>query len=270
MFRRPLRERLSTVEGRRAWARALFATIADRYDLITVVLSFGRDHAWKRRLARMAAPGPEARVLDLATGTGDIAFMLGDTGAKVVGLDVTWRMLELAAAKRQSRSGPTFVSADMMSLPFPARSFDVVTTGYGLRNAPDLGLALDEITRVLAPGGQLLSLDFERPSQPLLRAVYLAYLGLVGGALGWLLHRDPDTYRYIPASIRRYPDAQGIRNLLRERGFDDVERFRVMGGLLAIYRARILPAALLNGWARADNSPSALQPRSGRGSPVHQ
>ncbi|MGE0448329.1 MAG: ubiquinone/menaquinone biosynthesis methyltransferase [Vicinamibacterales bacterium] len=234
-----LRARLASFEGRRTYARALFATIADRYDLITVVLSFGRDLAWKRRLLRLAAARPGSRVLDLATGTGDIAFLLEDAGARVIGLDVTWRMLQLAVAKRPAHAGPSFVSADMMALPFVSSSFEVVTTGYGLRNAPDLGRALDEIARVLKPGGQLVSLDFERPAHPVIRSIYFAYLGLVGGALGWLLHRDPDTYRYIPASIRRYPDAAGLRNVLHERGFDDVTRFRVLGGLLAIHRARL-------------------------------
>ena len=87
----------------------------------------------------------------------------------------------------------------------------MVTTGYGLRNVPDLTTAIDEIHRVLTPGGQLLSLDFNRPSNRVVRAVYLAYLTVVGGALGWMLHRDPDTYRYIPASIRAYPGADGGR-----------------------------------------------------------
>ena len=158
----------------------------------------------------------------------------------------------------------------MVALPFAPASFDLITAGYGLRNAPDLGRALDEVVRVLAPGGQFLSLDFERPSNALVRTVYLAYLTVVGGALGWLLHRDPDTYRYIPASIRRYPDAAGLRAVLRERGFEEITRFPVLGGLLAIHRARVGTGGLQDGRSRADNSPSALQRRSGRQSPVHQ
>ena len=98
----------------------------------------------------------------------------------------------------------------MLALPFPDRSFDLVTTGYGLRNVPDLTVAIDEIRRVLKPGGQALSLDFNRPGNAVVRAAYLAYLTVVGGALGWLLHRDPDTYRYIPASIRNYPGAEAV------------------------------------------------------------
>jgi ubiquinone/menaquinone biosynthesis methyltransferase len=234
-----LRESVATPDGKRRYVRALFATIADRYDLITVILSYGRDRAWKRRLVRMAGVTADVRVLDLATGTGDIAYMFHDAGGRVVGLDVTTRMIELARAKRPSGPRPAFLVGDMAALPFPGRSFDLVTTGYGLRNVPDLEVALDEIARVLAPGGQLLSLDFDRPANPLVRAAYLAYLSLVGGAIGWLLHRDPDTYRYIPASIRQYPGAVAVAGLMRARGFAEAARYRVLGGLMAIHRARV-------------------------------
>ena len=95
-----------------------------------------------------------------------------------------------------------------------------MTTGYGLRNVPDLNRAIDEIARVLRPGGRLLSLDFNRPDNAIVRGAYLSYLTVVGSTLGWVLHRDPDTYRYIPASIRRYPGARGVADRLAARGFD--------------------------------------------------
>jgi len=122
-----------------------------------------------------------------------------------------------------------------VALPFASRSFDLVTTGYGLRNVPDLQAAIDEILRVLKPGGQALSLDFNRPSNPAVRAVYLVYLTMVGGTLGWILHRDPDTYRYIPASIRNYPGAEAVARLMETRGFARVRSYRVLGGLMAIH-----------------------------------
>jgi ubiquinone/menaquinone biosynthesis methyltransferase len=231
-----IHDRIATPEGKRRYVRALFATIADRYDLITVVLSCGRDRRWKRRLVNLAAPAPDARALDLATGTGDIAFAVGERGARVVGLDVTRRMIELARAKAPKK-GPSFLVGDMVALPFATASFDLVTTGYGLRNVPDLATAVDEIRRVLKPGGQALSLDFDRPANALVRAVYLQYLAIVGGVLGWLLHRDPDTYRYIPASIRKYPGAAGVARLMEARGFTRVRHYRVLGGLMAIHHA---------------------------------
>ena len=243
-----LRDRIATPDGKRRFVRAIFATIADRYDFITVVLSYGQDRRWKRRLIDLAAPRPGARALDLATGTGDIAFALAARGARVVGLDITFRMIELARGKVARGCEPSgggsperlalhFLVGDMLALPFPSASFDIVTTGYGLRNVPNLTSAIEEIERVLAPGGQLLSLDFNRPSNRIVRSAYLAYLTVVGAALGWILHRDPDTYRYIPASIRQYPGAAAVARSLESRGFTGVRCYPVLGGLMTIHHA---------------------------------
>ncbi|MDQ3486249.1 MAG: ubiquinone/menaquinone biosynthesis methyltransferase [Acidobacteriota bacterium] len=237
----PLDRAFSSPQARQRYTRRLFSTIADRYDLITVLLSFGLDRRWKRRAIELAAPRSGARALDLASGTGDLAFALSSRGASVVALDVTHRMLQLAkmrAATSNAGKSPSFVTGDMCALPFPDAHFDIVTTGYGLRNVPDLKLAVDEIHRVLRPGGTLVSLDFNRPENPLVRGVYLGYLWAVGGALGWTLHRDPDTYRYIPASIRRYPGAARVAGLMRSEGFSDAEWRPVLGGLMAIHLAR--------------------------------
>ncbi|HMF96950.1 MAG TPA: ubiquinone/menaquinone biosynthesis methyltransferase [Vicinamibacterales bacterium] len=231
-----LRDRIATPDGKRRYVRSLFATIADRYDFITVALSYGQDRRWKRRLVDLASPRQGARALDLATGTGDIAFALAARGAHVTGLDITHRMIELAQAKRDRRSA-TFLVGDMLALPFPPASFDIVTTGYGLRNVPRLDIAIEEIRRVLAPGGLFLSLDFNRPENGIVRAAYLAYLTTVGGALGWALHRDPDTYRYIPASIRQYPGAAAVARMFETAGFHAVRSDRVLGGLMAIHHA---------------------------------
>jgi len=237
-----LADAIATPDGKRRYVRKLFSTIADRYDLITVVLSYGQDQRWKRRLVDLAAPRLESGglALDLATGTGDIAFRLASSGWNVVGLDVTRRMIELARSKladKPDRSVPDFLVGDMLALPFPARIFDVVTAGYGLRNVPDLRAAIDEMHRVLKDGGQVLSLDFNRPSNPIVRGAYLAYLKMTGGMLGWVLHGDADTYRYIPASIRNYPGAEGVARLLEARGFVGVRHLAVLGGLMTIHVA---------------------------------
>jgi ubiquinone/menaquinone biosynthesis methyltransferase len=229
-----LRSALSSPDAKAPYVRRLFHTIADRYDLITGLLSFGRDRRWKAALVAMARVEPGTRVLDLAAGTGDIAFAAAAAGGRVVALDITHRMLQLAAAKRAAPARVTFVTADMMALPFPDGAFDLVTTGYGIRNVPRIEPAIAEIRRVLRPGGLLLSLDFDRPANPLVRAVYLSYLTVVGSALGWVLHRDPDTYRYIPESIRRYPGAAGVAALLTRAGFDDSRVVPLLGGLMAI------------------------------------
>jgi len=229
-----LQSAFDSPERKRAYNRALFTTIADRYDVITAVLSYGQDARWKRTLIALAQVQPGERALDLACGTGDIAFAAAAKGARVVGLDLTHRMLQLAAQKSRAAE---FVTGDMTSLPFPSQTFDLVTTGYGLRNVPDLDLAIDEIARVLRPGGRLLSLDFNRPQPALVRAVYLSYLTVVGATLGWILHRDPDTYRYIPASIRRYPGAAGVAALLAARGFTNVRVVPLLFGLMTLHLA---------------------------------
>jgi demethylmenaquinone methyltransferase/2-methoxy-6-polyprenyl-1,4-benzoquinol methylase len=223
-----------SADTKRAYVRRLFSTIADRYDLITVLLSYGQDRGWKRRLVAIAAPSAGTTALDLACGTGDIAFAMAAEGARVTGLDITHRMLQLARAKSHAAS---FVAGDMMALPFASAHFDTVTTGYGLRNVPELAPAIAEIHRVLKPGGQMLSLDFNRPENPVVRLGYLTYLTVVGSALGLVLHRDPDTYRYIPASVRRYPGARRVTEMLREQGFSAAESIPVLGGLMAIHRA---------------------------------
>ncbi len=125
----------------------------------------------------------------------------------------------------------------MMALPFPDGAFDLVTTGYGLRNVPALDGAIDEIARVLRPGGRLLSLDFNRPGAAPVRAAYHAYLTMTGSLLGWVLHGNADTYRYIPESIRRYPGAPAVARMLGERGFPGAGWRPVLGGLLAIHVA---------------------------------
>jgi demethylmenaquinone methyltransferase/2-methoxy-6-polyprenyl-1,4-benzoquinol methylase len=289
-----LRDTISTPAGKAPFVRRLFSTIADRYDLITVLLSYGQDRRWKRRLIDLAGALEGRIVLDLACGTGDIACLAAGRGATVIGLDVTPRMIDLARAKAARRfaiggasqllkngsarpelvegrtktaaflrvrgstgsprtgfqhpakapppqvlvRAPSFVVADMMALPFPDQTVDVVTTGYGLRNVPVLGDAIAEIRRVLRPGGMLVSLDFNRPLSPPLRFAYHTYLTVVGSALGLALHGNPDTYRYIPESIRRYPDADQVAFLLRSAGFESARWERVLGGLMAIHVAQ--------------------------------
>ena len=236
-----LRSALSTPEGKRRYVRRLFATIAHRYDFITVALSYGQDRRWKRRLMALADVTSDDRVLDVACGTGDLLFAAAPRAQQAVGLDVTLGMLQLARAKAQtSRRRTVFVTGDMIALPFADRRFTVVTTGYGLRNVPDLPQAVSEIRRVLQPGGRLLSLDFNRPANALVRNIYLAYLTIVGSALGLVLHGDADTYRYIPESIRNYPGAKGVATILEQSGFGDVRVIPLLAGLMAIHTGRRL------------------------------
>ena len=228
-------------ETKRRYVKSLFTTIAGRYDLITRLLSFGRDQRWKARLIARAAIAPGERVLDVACGTGDLAFAASRCGAQIVGIDLTPAMIEHARGRARVEPGGDrifWAVGDMTHLPLADASCDVVTTGYGLRNVPDLRAALAEIHRVLRPGGRLYSLDFDRPEAAWLRRIYLLYLDAVGGAIGWLLHRNPETYRYIPASIRRYPGARGVVRMMSDAGFQQAAHIGVLGGLMAIHEAR--------------------------------
>jgi demethylmenaquinone methyltransferase/2-methoxy-6-polyprenyl-1,4-benzoquinol methylase len=234
-----LRDAWRTPEHKHAYVRRLFATIADRYDLITVLLSYGQDRRWKHRLATLVPDPAGARALDLACGTGDIAYELAARGARVTALDITPRMLALARRRPESSTRRVgLVAGDMMALPFADGCFDVISTGYGLRNVPILQEAVHEIARVLRPGGLMLSLDFNRPRHALVRTVYLWYLSITGAALGWILHRDPDTYRYIPESIRHYPGAEAVCEIARAAGLSSCTYIPVLGGLLAIHVGR--------------------------------
>ncbi len=244
-----LDDAFSSPQSKRQYVRRLFATIADRYDFITRVLSYGQDARWKARLVAMADVIAGQRALDLACGTGDITFAIADRGARATGLDITHRMLQLGrlrasgasssadSAKASSSQAVHFVGGDMTSLPFRSASFDLVTTGYGLRNVPNLEVAIDEIARVLKPRGRLLSLDFNRPESALVRTAYLGYLTVVGSILGWILHGDPDTYRYIPASIRRYPGARGVAGTMETHGFSNVRIVPLLFGLMTLHLA---------------------------------
>jgi demethylmenaquinone methyltransferase/2-methoxy-6-polyprenyl-1,4-benzoquinol methylase len=232
----PLGDAFATPEAKRRYNRRMFGIIAPRYDLITRLLSYGLDQRWKARLVERAGDCRGRRALDLACGTGDLALAVSARGATVLGLDLTQAMLRLAARKPGGRR-VAWVLADMSHLPVGSASVDLVTVSYGLRNVARLDEALREIARVLRPGGRLLSLDFNRPAGTLLRETYLAYLAVVGSLLGLVLHGDADTYRYIAASLRRYPGAPAVAERMRACGLADATWEPLLGGLMALHAA---------------------------------
>ncbi len=198
-----MRDRLGSAfdspDSKSRYVRRLFSTIADRYDLITVLLSYGNDRRWKRRLVAMARASAwrSARSTSRAA-PATLPTRLQDAGARTVGLDITPRMVELARAKRSSAT-PAFLVGDMMALPFADATFDVVTTGYGIRNVPVIDRALAEIARVLRPGGVLLSLDFDRPPNAFVRA-HLSEL-----PDGRRFHRSGSRCTAIPTPTATFP-----------------------------------------------------------------
>jgi len=215
---------LSYDDQRASRVRAMFSRLADRYDLVNDVMSFGLHRRWKRDTVRLAleSNGRPLRWLDLCCGTGDIGFFAEKSaaGVRVVGLDFTLPMLAVARQRARAEASPArFVHGDALNLPFFEGSFDVVTVGYGLRNLADPARGLSEMRRVLTAGGRAVVLDFGKPENPVASALYWAYLRTVMPLMGWLFHRDPETYAYIPASLERYPAQRGVESLMKEAGF---------------------------------------------------
>lgn len=217
---------LSYDEQRASKVREMFSRLAGRYDLVNDVMSFGMHRKWKRETVRVALEGLRAspRLLDLCCGTGDMCFDAAELGAgSIVGADFTLPMLSVA--RRRARSiarRPDLVAADALRLPFRDGAFDAITIGYGLRNIADPRLALAEMRRVLAPGGRAVVLDFGKPDNVVAAALYNGYLRTMMPAVGWVFHRDPQTYSYIPDSLERYPAQHGVESLMHEVGFANV------------------------------------------------
>jgi demethylmenaquinone methyltransferase/2-methoxy-6-polyprenyl-1,4-benzoquinol methylase len=228
---------LSYDEKRASKVREMFSRLAGRYDLVNDVMSFGLHRLWKRQAVRLAIDGMRApRVLDLCCGSGDLCFLAGAIGAgPVTGADFTLPMLSVAR-RRSRREGPRcrFVQADAMRLPFPDGSFDALTISYGLRNIADMPAALSEMRRVLAPGGRAVVLDFGKPDNPVAGALYQGYLRTMMPAVGWIFHGDPETYLYIPESLKRFPAQRGVETMMREAGFANVRYENRLLGTMGI------------------------------------
>jgi demethylmenaquinone methyltransferase / 2-methoxy-6-polyprenyl-1,4-benzoquinol methylase len=204
--------------------REMFTRLAWRYDLVNDVMSFGLHRRWKRQTVRIALERDGARVLDICCGTGDLCFLAEEMGARrIAGIDFTLPMLAVARRRKLAAAASTeLVEGDALSLPFPGGSFDAITIAYGLRNIADPPAALAEMRRVLAPGGRAVILDFGKPANRIAAALYGAFLHTMMPAVGWLFHRDPQTYLYIPASLERYPGQRGVAELMRQTGFVNV------------------------------------------------
>ncbi len=205
--------------------RGMFDRIAPVYDAMNRVMTAGLDQSW-RRLAAQAVVRPGDRVLDACCGTGDLALAAEREGGIVTGLDFSPRMLERA---RRKSASVEWVEGDMLALPFPDASFDAATVGFGVRNVDGLEQGVAELRRVLRTGGRLAILEITQP-RGVLRPFFTVWFDRIVPALGRVLPGG-SAYTYLPASVRRFPGAEGLAALLERTGFQDV-RFRLLGGTI--------------------------------------
>jgi ubiquinone/menaquinone biosynthesis methyltransferase len=235
-------DHLENAETKKHYNERLFCEVAPRYDFITRALSFGRDAAWKRTLVSLLPAHESPVCVDLACGTGDLTFLLAHKypAGRIVGLDITEPMLDIAR-DRNAYSNASFVTQDMRSIETASASVDIVTGGYALRNAPDLGTAIDEIARVLKPGGVAAFLDFSKPGANIPQRMEYWGLKIWTGLWGVLLHRNHEVYCYIAESLQRFPDRQQLRSMFLQRGFSIVDFRRFFGGITELLVVQKLP-----------------------------
>lgn len=213
--------------------RTMFGRIARRYDLMNRLMTGGRDVAWRRLAVRLALPAREpatSKVLDVATGTGDLALALDAAGiGDVVGIDFAGPMIRAAAAKGRPTGAVAWVVGDALALPFGDNAFDACTVAFGLRNMADYGAALREMARVLRPGGRLVCLELTPYRVPVLGRLFGWYFSTIVPFVGGWLSGDRDAYRYLPSSVAAFPTAAALATLMTEAGLGDVS-YRLLGG----------------------------------------
>jgi demethylmenaquinone methyltransferase / 2-methoxy-6-polyprenyl-1,4-benzoquinol methylase len=214
--------------------RAVFDSVAGRYDLMNDLMSAGAHRLWKRAFVHEAGPRAGEKFLDLAGGTGDIGFALADAGADVRVCDINEAMLRVGRGRALTRK-LEWIAGDAMALPFASMRFDGATIAFGLRNVTDIDAALREIRRALKPGGRFLCLEFSRVALPVLDKLYDAYSFSVLPRLGAWVAGDAESYRYLAESIRRFPPQAELAKRMAQAGFARVRWRNLSGGIVAIH-----------------------------------
>lgn len=215
----------------------VFTSVAARYDLMNDAMSGGMHRLWKDRFVRRVKPRAGEQILDMAGGTGDIAFRLAASGAAITVADINPAMLNVGIERAQKRGldGLVWTEANAESLTFPDRFFDAYTIAFGIRNVTDIPAALKEAHRVLRRGGRFFCLEFSTTVWPGFKEAYDAYSHRLVPKLGQLLAQDADSYRYLVESIRRFPDMPAFEAMIGEAGFVNTRVEPLLGGLVAIH-----------------------------------
>ncbi len=215
----------------------VFASVAKRYDIMNDLMSAGMHRLWKDDFVRALKPQPGERILDMAGGTGDIAFRIAKSGASVTVADINPAMLEVGMERAAKKAVTTMVwrEENAEKLSFADRSFDAYTIAFGIRNVTDIPAALNEAHRVLAFGGRFFCLEFSTTEWPGFGAVYDAYSEKIVPRIGKAVANDAESYRYLVESIRRFPRMPDFAKLIAAAGFARVKYRPILGGLVAMH-----------------------------------
>ncbi|HZY41672.1 MAG TPA: ubiquinone/menaquinone biosynthesis methyltransferase [Anaerolineae bacterium] len=223
-------------QERAAYVQGMFARISGRYDLMNRLMTGGRDGAWRRTVIRLAQLGPMARILDVATGTGDmlIEALKQHPDAFAIGSDFTFEMMRAG----QSKAGAERIrwnSADALHLPYPDNVFDAVTSGFGVRNFIDRERAFREQLRVVKPGGRVICLEISKPPKNLLRPFFLFFFNKIVPLVGGLISGQRDAYTYLPQSVNEFLTPDELKIIMERAGLRDVRYRRLMMSTVAIH-----------------------------------
>lgn len=216
---------------------AVFSSVASSYDVMNDAMSGGMHRLWKDRFVRRVKPQPHEAILDMAGGTGDIAFRMAERGAEVTVADINQDMLDVGVERAMERGidGLVWSNQNAEALTFPSRFFDVYTIAFGIRNVTDIPAALKEAHRVLKIGGRFFCLEFSTTQWPGFKEAYDLYSHHLVPRIGKVIAGDADSYRYLIESIRRFPDMPRFEAMIRQAGFVNTRVEPIMGGLVAIH-----------------------------------
>ncbi len=226
--------------GKKSSVGAMFDSIAWRYDFLNHLLSFGIDHSWRRKaVGSISGIFSEPRILDVATGTGDLAIeALKLNPVKITGIDISLKMLEKGTEKISAKglsSKIELIEGDSENIAFPDQSFDISMSAFGVRNFTDTLKGLSEMNRILSPGGVIMVLEFSRPNNFIFRKFYFFYFLNILPFFGRLFSRDRAAYRYLPDTVMKFPDNEDFIKLLHSAGFTNVKQKKLTFGVASIY-----------------------------------